>query len=44
LGLGLVLAQEVIQRHQGILEVDSEYLAGCRIVVRLPVLSGVRHD
>lgn len=42
-GLGLVLAQDVIQRHQGILEIDPDYLAGCRMVVRLPVLSGEHH-
>ena len=40
-GMGLALAQEVILRHQGCMEIDADYHAGCRIVVRLPV---VRED
>ncbi len=36
-GMGLALAQEVIQRHQGCLEIDADYHAGCRIIVRLPI-------
>lgn len=36
-GMGLTMAQEVIQQHQGCLEIDAGYQAGCRIVVRLPV-------
>ncbi|SFN42264.1 protein-histidine pros-kinase [Formivibrio citricus] len=44
-GMGMTLAQEVILRHQGSLEIDSNYLDGCRIVVRLPVeLEGIEHD
>lgn len=39
MGLGLVLAQEVILRQQGMLEIDRDYLAGCRVIVRLPVLA-----
>lgn len=36
-GMGLALAQAVIQRHEGCLEIDAGYQAGCRVVVRLPV-------
>lgn len=43
-GMGLTLAQEVTQRHQGILEIDPHYPAGCRIVLRLPKTLKVHHD
>jgi hypothetical protein len=26
-------------RQQGMLEIDRDYLAGCRVIVRLPVLA-----
>lgn len=42
-GMGLTLAQEVLQRHQGSLEIDPLYHAGCRIVIRLPVLREVEY-
>lgn len=42
-GMGLTLAQETIQRHQGALEIDSNYRNGCRVVVRLPILREARH-
>lgn len=35
-GMGLTMAQETIQRHQGSLEFDSAYQNGCRVVVHLP--------
>lgn len=35
-GMGLTMAQEVIISHGGGIEVDSDFLGGCRIFVRLP--------
>lgn len=36
LGMGLTLAQEIVNNHQGLLEVDPEFTSGCRIKVQLP--------
>ncbi len=36
-GMGLALAQEVVLRHGGCLEIDADYHAGCRVIVRLPI-------
>jgi nitrogen fixation negative regulator NifL len=36
-GLGLTMAQEVVNDHNGSLEIDSHYYGGCRVFVRLPV-------
>ncbi|MDR9467942.1 nitrogen fixation negative regulator NifL [Marinospirillum sp.] len=36
LGMGLTLAQEIVNSHQGLLEVDPEFTSGCRIKVQLP--------
>ncbi|MGM0594430.1 MAG: nitrogen fixation negative regulator NifL [Pseudomonadota bacterium] len=36
-GMGLTLAQDVINRHAGTLEIDAHFHHGCRINVRLPV-------
>lgn len=44
-GMGMTMAQEVILRHQGSLDIDTEYQDGCRIVIRLPVeQEGAQHD
>ncbi|HYQ70800.1 MAG TPA: nitrogen fixation negative regulator NifL, partial [Gammaproteobacteria bacterium] len=36
-GMGLTLAQEVVINHGGSMEVDPDFLGGCRVLVRLPV-------
>lgn len=40
LGMGLAIAQEIVARHGGTLDVDPSYLAGCRMRVQLPCLRG----
>ncbi len=36
-GMGLTMAQEVAISHRGSIEIDPEYLGGCRLLIRLPV-------
>ncbi|MEW6765226.1 MAG: nitrogen fixation negative regulator NifL [Pseudomonadota bacterium] len=36
-GMGLALAQDVVARHDGWLEIDPDYTDGCRILVGFPV-------
>jgi nitrogen fixation negative regulator NifL len=36
-GMGLTMAQEVVVSHGGNLEIDADFLGGCRVFVRLPV-------
>jgi nitrogen fixation negative regulator NifL len=36
LGLGLAMAQEVVIRHNGTIDIDPEYRTGCRVCVQLP--------
>ena len=36
LGMGLAIAQEIVARHGGTLDIDSSYQAGCRMRVQLP--------
>jgi len=43
LGLGLAMAQEVVIRHGGTIDIDPGYHAGCRVRVQLPVATGVNH-
>jgi nitrogen fixation negative regulator NifL len=40
LGLGLAMAQEVVSRHGGTLDIDPEYHSGCRMRVQLPLTKG----
>ena len=40
LGLGLAMAQEVISRHGGTLDIDPDYHSGCRMRVQLPLTKG----
>lgn len=35
-GVGLSLAQEVVNRHRGVLEIDATYTAGCRLKLSFP--------
>lgn len=36
-GLGLSMAQEIVNEHAGTLGIDEQCRSGCRVVVRLPV-------
>lgn len=36
-GMGLAMAQEVVSRHQGLIEIDPRFEEGCRIRLRFPV-------
>lgn len=44
LGLGLAMAQEIVNRHGGTLDIDPGYRAGCRMRVQLPLIAGGSHD
>lgn len=35
-GVGLSLAQEVVNRHRGVIEIDTAYTAGCRLKLSFP--------
>jgi nitrogen fixation negative regulator NifL len=35
-GMGLAMAQEVVSRHNGMMEIDAKYTHGCRIELRFP--------
>jgi nitrogen fixation negative regulator NifL len=36
-GMGLTMAQEVVNDHNGSVEIDAHFYGGCRVYVRLPV-------
>lgn len=36
-GMGLAIAQEIVSRHQGLIEIDPNYGEGCRMHLRFPV-------
>jgi len=38
-GMGLTIAMEMVQKHQGIIDIDPHYHTGCSIRVRLPISS-----
>ncbi|PKO58552.1 MAG: nitrogen fixation negative regulator NifL [Betaproteobacteria bacterium HGW-Betaproteobacteria-19] len=38
-GVGLSLAQEIVSRHRGMLEIDPEHAGGCRLLVSFPALN-----
>jgi len=40
LGLGLAMAQEVVNRHSGTIDIDTGYYNGCRVRVQLPYVTG----
>jgi nitrogen fixation negative regulator NifL len=35
-GMGLTMAQEVVNKHDGSIEIDRDFIGGCRVFVRLP--------
>lgn len=37
-GVGLSLAQEIVSRHRGFMEIDTAYSAGCRMLVSFPAM------
>ncbi len=43
LGLGLAMAQEVVNQHGGTIDIDTGYHHGCRVRVQLPCARGVIH-
>ncbi|MDO8312036.1 MAG: nitrogen fixation negative regulator NifL [Sideroxyarcus sp.] len=43
LGLGLAMAQEIVTRHGGAIDIDPDYHTGCRVRVQLPRATGGEH-
>ena len=43
LGLGLAMAQEVVNRHGGIIDIDPAWRNGCRVRVQFPYAAGGDH-
>lgn len=43
LGLGLAMAQEVVNRHGGTIDIDPAYHTGCRMRVQLSFATGGNH-
>jgi signal transduction histidine kinase len=36
-GMGLVMAKEIVNQHQGIIDIDSSYDQGCRFKISFPL-------
>jgi len=36
-GMGLVMATEIVNQHQGFIEIDPDYDQGCRLKIRFPL-------
>jgi nitrogen fixation negative regulator NifL len=43
LGLGLAMAQDVVTRHGGTIDIDPDFRTGCRVRVQLPHVAGDNH-
>ena len=43
LGLGLAMAQDVVTRHGGTIDIDPDFRNGCRVRVQLPRATGGGH-
>lgn len=43
MGLGLAMAQDVVARHGGTIDIDPDYRNGCRVRVQLPRVAGGNH-
>ena len=42
-GLGLAMAQEVVNQHGGTIDIDTSYHNGCRVRVQFPIATGTNH-
>jgi signal transduction histidine kinase len=38
-GMGLVMVREIVNQHQGMIEIDPNYSAGCSFNISFPVTS-----
>jgi nitrogen fixation negative regulator NifL len=36
-GMGLVMAKEIVNQHQGFIEIDPDYIDGCRFIISFPI-------
>jgi nitrogen fixation negative regulator NifL len=36
-GMGLVIAREIVNQHQGLIDIDANYAEGCRVKISFPV-------
>jgi signal transduction histidine kinase len=36
-GMGLVMAKEIVNQHQGFIEIDPDYTDGCRFIISFPL-------
>ncbi|MDP2806464.1 MAG: nitrogen fixation negative regulator NifL [Gallionellaceae bacterium] len=43
IGLGLAMAQDIVNSHNGTIDIDPSYHTGCRVRVQLPCLAGGTH-
>ena len=43
LGLGLAMAQDVVTRHGGTIDIEPNQQNGCRVRVQLPRSAGAHH-
>jgi nitrogen fixation negative regulator NifL len=43
LGLGLAMAQDVVTRHGGTIDIEPHMQTGCRVRVQLPRIAGAHH-
>ncbi len=39
-GMGLTMAREIVLDHSGSIDMDADFLGGCRVCVRLPLAGG----
>lgn len=36
-GMGLTITMEIVQQHNGTIEIDPHYTSGCSVIIRLPI-------
>ena len=39
-GLGLTIANRIVEKHEGLIDVESEEGQGCRFIISLPAYNG----